>query len=119
MKKLAYITMIAALIFGIQTPESVAAAPNTMEEAKEGKGQARISYHSSSETLIIEMFSGMDKEKVQVMVSVDGINQVKEEFVITRDMNEYIVDLSGLKDGIYFVKIGARTFDFNDRFRKK
>ncbi len=51
MKKLAYITMIAALIFGIQSPDAVCATPNAIEEAKEGKGQARITYDSASETL--------------------------------------------------------------------
>lgn len=120
MKKLAYITLIAAFVFGVQPQEAFSTENNAIDMEKGGKGEARIAFDQNSETLLVSMRTAGAKESVQIYVAnAKGTVVAKEIAVVGGQGFDLKMDLRGLPGGVYQVKVISQSIRMGDRFKKK
>lgn len=123
MKKLAYISLVAACIFGVQPQKAFSATESAIEaEVVAGSNvNVRVQFSEATQTLNIKTSNNGKKEKVLVYVSSrkDGV-VAKEMFVLhPKTGGLCAVDLSHLTSGVYDVKISSPSILYGTRFKKK
>ena len=120
MKKLAYITLIAAFIFGVQTQQAFSATDNAeVEVVKSERGEAKVVYNYKTETLILSLRTAHGTEKVMVTVAHNNAIVAKEVLLAAGRMRDYHIDLAGMPAGEYQVKVSSKTIALGERFKKK
>ena len=119
MKKLAYITLIAAFIFGVQTQEAFSSELNAFEMEERGEGHARIGYDDNSETLTLVLATAGMKERVIVQVLSDRNVVIKEMFMVTGRAQTFEIDMAGLPGGAYTVQVTSKSLKETTRIKKK
>jgi len=118
MKKLAYITLIAACVFGLQPQEAFSTENNAIEMEKGGKGSVKILMNQNTEVLSL-FISPAGKEKAQVIVHFAGNSVAKQTLMIFPKDNVVEIDLAGMSAGTYTVKVVSESIEFKENFRKK
>lgn len=120
MKKLAYITLIAAFVFGVQTQEAFSSENNAIEIERGGKGEARAAFDQNSEILHVSMHVAGGRERVQILVYNSNGNVVAKEAVVATSRGlDVQIDLAGTPGGAYAVKVVSESIKMSTRFKKK
>lgn len=118
MKKFAYITLFAALIFGIQTPV-FSADQNPKALVGSENSTFRMGYDHINESLTIVMGSAIDKERVNVLIYSGRRVVAKEVFMVTSRTQTFNIDLAFLPSGAYTVVVEGRSIKGNQLIKKK
>ena len=118
MKKLAYITLIAACVFGLQPQNAFSAENNAIEMEKGGKGTVKILMDQNAEVLNL-FISPAGKEKAYIIVNFAGNTVAKQTLMIYPQDNVVEIDLAGMSRGTYTVKVVSDSIEFKENFRKK
>ncbi len=119
MKKLAYITLIAAFIFGTQPQEAFSTESNVFEMEERGEAQVRIGYDDNSQTLTLVMATAGAKERVIVQVLSDRNVVLQEVYMVTSRTQTFEIDMAGLPEGAYTVNVTSKSFKESTRIKKK
>lgn len=119
MKKLAYITLAAAFIFGVQPQEAFSTENNILEIEESVNEQVRIGYDERKETLLLVLESNGDTERALVQVEQNGKTYIKEALMVTGRSQTFEIDMSGLPGGAYTASVVAPSFKAVTRFKKK
>lgn len=119
MKKLAYITLIAAFVFGVQTQKGFSSDNNTFALEEIENENVRIGYDEANQNLNLVLVSDYASERVAVQVFSGRTMVIKEMLVITDRSQTFNIDLSDLPNGAYTVMVTGRSFKLNQRIKKK
>lgn len=119
MKKLAYITLIAAFVFGVQTQKGFSSDNNTFALEEIVNENVRIGYDEANQNLNLVLVSDYASERVAVQVFSGRTMVIKEMLVITDRSQTFNIDLSDLPSGAYTVMVTGRSFKLNQRIKKK
>lgn len=119
MKKLAYITLIAAFIFGVQTQKAFSTELNAFEMEERGEGHARIGYDDAAEKLTISMATAVERERVIVQVISNRNIVIQEVFLVTNRTQTFEIDMAGVPGGAYTVLVKSKFFKESTRIKKK
>jgi len=121
MKKLAFITLIAACIFGVNTQS--ANATHTNEDVViqlSGGGEISTAYDEESQTIKLRMKSGQNNERVSITLkSQSGFITFKEQIAVSNRGTEFDISMERMNSGIYMLEVEGATISFRGRYMKK
>lgn len=119
MKKLVYLTLIGAFLFGVQSQEVFSADNKTDKLEAAGTGEAQIAYDSRHDILSFSLRTAGDRERAIAYVAHNGKVVIKEVFVCSGRLQTFEIDMAGMESGAYYVKIFAPSFRESAKFKKK
>src|SRR5690606_40063371 len=119
MKNFAYITLIFALIFGIQTNEASATiGTNTVDGPSTtlNRGTAKVTYDKERNELLVEMNTAGSVERVTVHVANSSGNIIAKEMLIVDGKGASTnISLDGQRAGIFQVKVTSNSISLLDK----
>lgn len=119
MKKVTYIALIAAFVFGAQPQEAFSNTNDAIEMERGGKAYAEIAFNNRSDILTVSLKTGGDKENVTVNIMQGNEFVLKEVFVVDGHGRKFEISLKDMPRGNYDVKVLSDSIQFEEQFEKK
>lgn len=123
MKNFAYITLIFALIFGIQINEASANIGTITVDGPSttlNRGTAKVTYDKERNELLVEMNTAGSVERVTVHVANSSGNIIAKEMLIVDGKGATTkISLDGQRAGVFQVKVSSNSIRLLDKINTK
>jgi len=120
MKKVAFITMIAACLFGVNTSIAHAASTNEKEVVETIGGYAAASFDETTETIQLRMSIPQGKEQVSiVLLNSRGRAVYKETAMVHQKGVQIDIPMANLAEGLYTLQVKGQSIRLSEDFKKK
>jgi methionine-rich copper-binding protein CopC len=120
MKKVAFITLIAALVLGVNTQNANAANLNEKAAVEANGGQVNAGFNEATQTITLRMNSPEGQERVSVTLTSQSGDVVFQETVLVNQRGTQLqIPLAEFAQGIYFLRVNGNTISYSERYKKK
>jgi len=120
MKKLAFITLIAACVFGANIQNANAADKNENAVIEVNGGQINAGFNEATQTITLRMTVAEGQERVSVtLLNQSGEVAFKETVIVNQRGAQLEIPMAEFAQGVYFLRVSGNTILFSERYKKK
>lgn len=121
MKKLSYITLMVALLMGLQFSTYASSISETVDGptlSTAPTGDATAEYVAAEEAIVVDMVTAGDRERVLVTVTNPRGQVVAREYVVANGKGAQThIEMRGAPEGSYLIEVSSNTIEYTAKMQ--